>query len=145
MRAQKLYELEKKKLELKRDAELQHIKDELKAGYEYVRPINVIKRTLANAAKEPEIREDLFKIGLNMATGYLTNKVVPAKAGGPIKKWLTSFIQEKVGGYVSENGDSIKLAAEKFALKLLNKISRKKSTSPDDGSEPDGELSKSAA
>jgi hypothetical protein len=51
MKAKKLYDLEIQRLESKRDAELKIMKRELREGYEYIQPVNIIKRTIHQAAK----------------------------------------------------------------------------------------------
>ncbi len=145
MRAKKLYELEILRLESKREAEFNIIKRELKEGFEYIQPVNIIKRTLNQAAKSPEIKGDLFSIALNYATGYLTNKVVPGKSGSKIKEWISSFIQNKLSSYIGGNSDDPKLKLEKFALNILTKISRNSTSQEEKETDEDHQLSKSAA
>lgn len=145
MRAKKLYDLEVQRLESKREAEFKIIKRELHEGFEFIQPENIIKRTISKVSKSPEIKGDLFAIAVNYLTGYLSRKIVPGKSGNSIKEWIVSFIQNNVAQYVGHNSDELKLKLEKWALGLLNKIS-KKSSSPDE-KEKDAEhqLSKSAA
>jgi hypothetical protein len=126
MKTKDLYNQEVLRLENKCKHELTMVKEEIHKGYEYIQPVNLLKRTLSKASKSPEIKEDLMKISLNMATSFISSKVV-GKSKSPIKKWIVEFLQSNISDFVSGNGGNIKLGLEKFALKMLKKISKKAS------------------
>jgi hypothetical protein len=146
MRTKDLYAREVLRLENKRKDELNMLKSELKNGYEYIRPVNIIKRTLSNAVRSPEIQGDILKIAINSFTGLATKKLIQGDSKSPLKKWLSTFIQSIIGKYVDKNEDGLKLKIEKALLMVLNKINFKKSSSPDSGeTDPSGHVSKTAA
>ncbi len=123
MNAKKLYRKEIQELELKRDREFALMKEEIRIGYEYIQPVNVLKRTLSKAAASPEIRSDLLTIGLNLVTSSLTKKIVVGKSESPTKKWLANVIQGLVTTYVSKKGDTIQSGLLGMLHQLLKKLS----------------------
>ncbi len=129
MKTSELYKRTIQELELKRDRELALAKEDLKVGYEFIQPINILKRTINQAAKSPEVQNDLFKIGLNLATGAIGKKVM-GNSDSPIKKWLGTVVQSLLSQFVSKKSDDIQSATLKMIHKILHSmIDLKKSTS----------------
>jgi hypothetical protein len=146
MKTADLYAREVQRLEDKRKDELVALKIKIKTGYDYIQPVNVLKRTLSKAVKSPEIQGDLLMIGINMATSLLTKKLVKGKSNSAIKTWIASFLESTIHKLASKNGDSIKLYIEKGLLSLLEKINFKKAPSQsEEKDETKDHLSKSAA
>jgi hypothetical protein len=146
MKTADLYAREVQRLEDKRKDELVALKIKIKTGYDYIQPVNVLKRTLSKAVKSPEIQGDLLMIGVNMATSLLTKKLIKGKSNSAIKTWIASFLESTIHKLASKNGDSIKLYIEKGLLSLLEKINFKKAPSQgEEKEETKDHLSKSAA
>ncbi len=88
-------------LRSKQAQELQLLKDQFQVTYESIKPLNLIKSTFHEVTSSPDIRKDLLKGAINLATGYLSNKVFHNSSNSPVKNMLgkaLKFVMRKFVG-----------------------------------------------
>ncbi len=111
------------KLENKQAAEGVLLKEQFNLTYESLKPINLVKTTLKELVTAPDLKEDLLKTSISIASGYFSKKLAIGSSDNPFKQLLGSFLQMGVTNLVSNNADGIK---SKFS-DILNMIFTKKS------------------
>lgn len=97
------------------------LKDQFRATYESLRPINLIKNTLKDLTSSPDLKGDLLGSGLSIGAGYLTRKVITGATHNPIRHLMGTLLQLGVTSVLSKNGDSIKSGVFKLLSRLLSK------------------------
>lgn len=69
-------------------------------------PISMIKHSLHELSHDKEVRFDIAKVGLNLGTNFLLEKLVGRNRS--IKGFLSSIILEKISGaFINKNASSI--------------------------------------
>ncbi|MEX2485397.1 MAG: hypothetical protein WED10_12575 [Brumimicrobium sp.] len=109
-------------LENKRARESDLLKEQFNKTYNSLKPINLVRSTFKEFVSAPDVKEDLLKSSIGLASGYLSKKVVIGSSSNPIKQILGSVLQMGVTNIVSKNADGIK---SKFA-DLIGMIFKKK-------------------
>ena len=112
-------------VEAKQTFELELLKEQFHLTYESLKPINLIKNTIHDAATAPELKDNLLSNIIGLATGYLSRKVLIGRGGNPIKKLFGSILQFAVTNFVSRNSDSIKSVGENI-LQQVNKYRKER-------------------
>lgn len=111
------------KLENKQAEEAILLKEQFNLTYESLKPINLVRTTLKELVTAPDLKEDLLKTSISIASGYFSKKLAVGSSDNPFKQILGSFLQMGVTNLVSKNADGIKT---KFT-DILNVIFTKKS------------------
>lgn len=114
-------------LQEKQAIELKLLKDQFHITYESLRPVNLIKNTIHEVTTSEEIKEDLLKNAIGLATGYLSKKVVVGESDNPFRKLLGLFLQFAVATFVSKHAESIKAAGDnilRFVSDYINGFSQ---------------------
>lgn len=113
-------------LEIKQSNEGALLKEQFNLTYESFRPINLIKNTLNELTKSPDLKGDLLNASLSLATGYLSKKIAVGSTHNPFKQLLGTLLQMGVTSIVSKNAEGIKSTV----AQLINNIFNKKETQP---------------
>ena len=114
-------------LEIQQANELIILKEQGKATYESIKPINLIKNGIKELASEPNLKGDLVNTALSLATGYLSKKVIIGSTHNPIKQLLGNFLQAGVSSLVSKNADEIKSVVYSLLKNIISKKQKNKS------------------
>jgi len=86
----------------------QALKDQVKISFESIKPINLIKNTLAGFAESIEIKNSLFEILVAMTTGFITRKAASGnKPRSPLNQ-AGVFLLTSLTSYISRNPEVIK-------------------------------------
>jgi hypothetical protein len=112
-------------LESKQAMEGEMLKQQFLAAYESVKPINLIKNTFLEAAKSPDMQDNLVNSTIGLSVGYLTKVLFQGFSGGPVKKILGTAIMFGVKNLVAHNPEAIKSGGRVF-FNLLRKLTRKR-------------------
>lgn len=115
-------------LESKQAREKILFKQQFQATYESVKPINLIKSTLMEAAKLPDMKDNLVNSTIGISAGYLTKVLFQGFSGGPIRKILGTVIMFGIKNLVAHNAEAIKNGGHVF-FNFLKNISGKKNLS----------------
>ena len=107
-------------LEMKKDIEGKDLKIHFNNTYEQLRPINLIKNTIADIEHSPELKNDLIRAAIGLAIGYITKKIIVATSANPLMATIGSIVQIAVSGLIARNPDFIKKIAIHFLRFILN-------------------------
>ena len=112
-------------LQEKKEIEFSLLKEQFKITYESLKPINLIKSTLANVASSPELKNNVLNNVIGLTTGYLSKKVILGKTRNPIKILLGSLFQFAIANVVSKHTDSLKSTGEIILKRIFRKKDKK--------------------
>ncbi|AWG21605.1 hypothetical protein FFWV33_08695 [Flavobacterium faecale] len=86
---------------VEREIKLNALKRQLNMTFESVKPVNILKDTLADFNKAPEAKADIFQSILSISGGYLTKKLVMGKSNSIFKKALGYVVQYGLTKFIS--------------------------------------------
>ena len=112
-------------LQEKKEIEFSLLKEQFKITYESLKPINLIKSTLANVASSPELKNNVLNNVIGLTTGYLSKKVILGKTRNPIKILLGSLFQFAIANVVSKHTESLKSTGEIILKRIFRKKDKK--------------------
>jgi hypothetical protein len=101
-------------LEAKQALELEELKAQLRNTYSSLQPVNLIKSTIHEVVRAPEVKEDLLNAGLSLLAGYVAKKAVVGNPDSMLKKLLGDLLQLGVTASVAKHPDEIKAAVAKL-------------------------------
>lgn len=96
------------------------LKEEFQDAYESVRPINLLKSTFQQAAASPDLKDNILKVSVGMAAGYLTKMLFVSISKSPIKKIIGTALLVGVTNIIAKNPETIK-AVGLGVLKMLRR------------------------
>ncbi len=96
------------------------LKQEFQEAYESVKPINLIKNTFAQAVTSPELKDNILKVSVGMAAGYLTKMLFVSVSKNPFKKLIGTALLVGITNVVARNPETIK-AVGLGVLKMLRR------------------------
>ncbi len=111
-------------LQKKKDIEFELLKEQFHITYESLKPINLIKSTLADVASSRELKNNVLNNVIGLTTGYISKKVLLGSSRNPIKILLGSLFQFAIAKVVSKHTESIKSTGENILFNIL-KINKK--------------------
>ena len=112
-------------LQEKKEIEFSLLKEQFQITYESLKPINLIKSTLANVASSPELKNNVFNYVIGLTTGYISKKVILGKTRNPIKILLGSLFQFAIANVVSKHTDSLKSTGEIILKRIFRNKDKK--------------------
>ena len=80
------------RMEIKQAEDGRLLKQQFVQTYESMKPVNIIKNSIKEFAATPNIKENLFKAGINMAANYFLKSSLANSAKNPIKKVLQTIL-----------------------------------------------------
>jgi hypothetical protein len=117
-------------LESKQAGEKVMLKQQLQATYESVKPINLIRSTLMEAAQSPDMKDNLVNSTIGISAGYLTKVLFQGFSGGPIRKILGTAIMFGIKNLVAHNPEAVSRGG-KVLFGFLRKITGKRNRNPE--------------
>lgn len=96
-------------LEIRQDAEGKILKEEFFVAYENIKPINLIKSTLKEAAESSDIKDHLLNTSVGLAAGYLSKILFEGITHNPLRKLLGTALQFGVTTVIAKNPETVKL------------------------------------
>ncbi len=99
-------------LKNKQALEMQILRDQFKQAYESIKPINLIKNTLYQVAASSEIRNNVLKNAVGLATGFVAKKLLLGATHNPVKKILGTVFQFAVANMVAKRSEKKNSAEE---------------------------------
>ena len=107
-------------LQKKKEIEFLVLKEQFQITYESLKPINLIKSTLADVASSPELKNNVLNNVIGLTTGYISKKVLLGSSRNPIKILLGSLFQFAIAKVVSKHTESIKTTGENILFNILS-------------------------
>lgn len=107
-----------RQLEIKQAEEGEQLKAQLRATYESMKLVNLVKSSLKELTDSVEIKNNLFETIVSIVTGYLTKKLMISSSSNPFKKILGVLIQLGVTNLVAKNAEAIRT----YITELIDKF-----------------------
>lgn len=108
-------------LETRRELEFISLKEQYKATYESLKPLNLIKNTFKDLTSAPDFKEDLINASISLASGYFSKKIAIGTTNNPFKQLVGSLLQMGVTTLVAQNADGIRAKIIDMASVLIEK------------------------
>jgi hypothetical protein len=108
-------------LENRQARELARMKEAFKTTAESLKPFNLIKNSLKDAARSPDLKVDVFNAAIGFTTGILAKKMVIGNTINPFKKLLGIILEMAVANKVIKNADDIKSTGTTLLHKLFKR------------------------
>jgi hypothetical protein len=108
-------------LEEKQAAELQLLKAQFQVTVESLKPLNMVKNSLAQIISSPSVKSNIVNSAIGVTTGYLAKLALVGATRNPITKIFGSLLQFVVAGFVSNHSDGIKSTCEYYIRRVLKK------------------------
>ena len=112
-------------LQEKKEIEFSLLKEQFQITYESLKPINLIKSTLANVASSPELKNNVLNNVIGLTTGYISKKVILGSTRNPIKILLGSLFQFAIANVVSRHTESLKSTGENILKRIFRNKDKK--------------------
>ena len=118
-------------LEVEQAISWQLVNDQFKITYESLRPVNIIKNTVKDIVKSPDILTNILGAVVGMGTGYLSKKIVVGASSNIVRNILGSLLQVGVSNSVANHPDAIKSVGQYIFNHFLRKKEKKEQTEND--------------
>ena len=105
----------------RQEHELNALKGQFHHVYESLKPINLIRNTYEEITTSPELKGNILKHVIGLASGYLSKKVFVGKSHNPLKNILGNLLQAAVGNVVSKHSDTIIAGGEGILHKFTHR------------------------
>jgi hypothetical protein len=116
-------------LERKQAKEKAMLKQQFLVAYESVKPINLIKSTLMEAAQSPDMKNNLVNSTIGISAGYLTKALFQGFSGGPVRKIIGTAIMFGIKNLVAHNPEAVR-SGGRVLFGFLRKITGKRNHNP---------------
>jgi|SRR6185312_10248705 len=83
---------------------------------ESLKPINILKDTLKDAHRDPELKTTLVNNAIGFVSGAVIRKIVTGKSYNPLRN-LVGMVLERL---VSRNAERIRTVADNMLEKIIN-------------------------
>lgn len=107
-------------LEVKQTYEREMLNDQFHLAYNGLKPINLIKNTLKQAAASQEIKNNILNTAVGLSAGYFSKLLFERISTNPFKKILGSALLFVVTNMVTKNPATVKLLGNKILSSIRN-------------------------
>lgn len=114
------------RLEMKQRLELALLKNQLHITFEKLKPVNLLKDTITEVSKSPELKNHLLTNGIGLLTGFISKKLMVGNTTSPFKNILGTVIEFVVANVVAKNSERILEKSEKFLQLFFGKLKEEK-------------------
>lgn len=112
-------------LETKRKDQGNILREQFYLTYESLKPLNIIKNTLKDAATSGELKDNIMNTSVGLAAGYISKKVFEGVSNNPLKKLFGSALMFGITNIVTRNPETMKLLGSKFLNSIRLKPANK--------------------
>ncbi|MES2543254.1 MAG: hypothetical protein V4548_00090 [Bacteroidota bacterium] len=109
-------------LESVKASQLSLLKHHYKFTVDSLNPINIIKEKINETFTSPNLKSNLFKTGLGIVTGLLTNKFIVGPSGGIVKKIVGGLVQSNLSKLTTVDPEEMKESGKSFLKNVLSKM-----------------------
>jgi hypothetical protein len=104
-------------LEYQQAMQLELLKDQFHSLVESLKPVNVIRSTISDLAKSPDLLREIVNTTIGLSAGSLTRKIFArAYKANPIKKFLVgNLLQFGITHLITKHPDAIRMVTGKLA------------------------------
>jgi len=97
------------------------LKEQLYITYESLKPFNLLKSILKDAASSSPLIDNIISTLSGIASGYLTKKISAGESGNWFKKLIGSALQHGVSNLIAQHPDAIKSAFSFLLQQIFHK------------------------
>lgn len=108
-------------LENKHHKEWKVLKQQFYYAYESMKPINIIRRTLKEAAGSFDLKENLLISAVGISAGFLTKKYVVGNSNSPFRKLLAAALVFGITNLVATHPEAVKKVG-RMGLNFIGRI-----------------------
>ncbi|MBK9401391.1 MAG: hypothetical protein IPN36_11200 [Bacteroidetes bacterium] len=108
-------------VEERQAAELLALRQQFHLTYDSLRPISIIKSTLADVVSSPDLKDNLLDSVIGFASGMVSKKLFIGGSHNPIKKVVGMLLQLAVSNMVAKNPVTIKKGTKSFFIQLFGR------------------------
>lgn len=101
-------------LERKQADEVIKLKEEIHFAFESLKPLNLIKSTIREAASSGELKDNLLNTTAGLSAGFLVKKLFVGKSNNPLKKTAGNIIMFGITNMMAKNPGFIPLLGKKI-------------------------------
>lgn len=95
-------------LESKQAEEGKLMKDQFLVAVESIKPINLIKSTLMEAAESGDLQDNIINSTVGLSVGYLSKVLFQGSSGSPIRKLFGTALMFGIKKIVAHNPETVK-------------------------------------
>lgn len=114
-------------LEGKQTQERILMKEQFLITVETLKPINLIKSTLLEAAESEDLQDNFLNAALGLSAGYVSKMMFQGKSGGPVRKILGTALMFGIKNLIAQNPETVKKWGGLF-FTLVRNLLREKNT-----------------
>lgn len=92
-----------KQLEFEQTVKGNLLKEEVHRGIEYIKPINIIKRTVNEVKDSPVVMDKLLGQLVGMFSGYVSKKIAVGGSHSVVRRILGTAVQHGVTNLITKN------------------------------------------
>jgi hypothetical protein len=108
-------------LRAKQAEELILLKAQFHITIESLRPLNLVKNTLAEFVSSPPVKTTVVNSAIGVTTGYLAKLALMGATRNPVTKIFGALLQFAVAGFVSKHSDGIKSTGEYLMKRIFKR------------------------
>jgi len=107
------------------DLQGQLLKEEFFVAYKSLKPISLIKNTLAEITSSPYLIENMLGAVMGMVSGYVSKKIAVGTSHNLFRKIMGSLLQFGVTNLVAQHPDVLKNYGQLIIEKIFHKNGQK--------------------
>jgi len=101
------------------------LKEQLLLTFESLKPISLIKNTLAEITSSPYLVENMFGAITGLVTGYVSKKIAIGTSHNIFRKIMGSALQFSVTNLVAQHPEILKNIGQSIIEKIFHKTKEK--------------------
>ncbi len=106
-------------LEVKQAEEAKAFRDEVKEAYESLKPVNLIKSSLAEFVSADDLKKELFESGILLVNSIITTQLTKKQSDNYFIRTLSTFAQLAITTLLTRNREGITQWISSFIDKLF--------------------------
>jgi hypothetical protein len=116
-------------LEIEKAIKEQSLKEQFYITYETFKPVNLLKSSLSDVAKNPSLIDSILGNLIGYSSGYLTRKILVGDSSNGFRNLLGSLLQFGVSRLLTQHADDILSFGRNMIQNFLRKREMKSSDS----------------
>lgn len=116
-----------RQLEIQQAREGEELKAQLRATYDSLKIVNLVKSSLKDITESVEIKNSLFESIVSVVSGYVSRKLMVSKNSNPFVKIIGLVMQFGITNLVAKNAEVIR----EYVTQLIDKFLHPKEEAPE--------------
>ena len=112
-------------LESRQMEEGRMLKEQFMLAYESIKPVNLIKSTIMEAAESSNLQDNLLNATVGLTAGYLSKVMFQSVTNSPIKKILGTALMFGIKNLVAQNPETVKALGKGFFEMIKNMLHKR--------------------